>query len=151
MVRIIPPTDGAITFGDFSFEDMAKITLDAIGDGVLVVDPKGDLIYLNRVAEKPTGWSREEALGRPVEQIFFIFDGVTRERAKSPAQRAISEGRIVDLALGSVLVRRDGSDIAIEDSASPIRNRFGEIAGAVIVFHDARQSGAAMEKMNHLA
>lgn len=88
MARTIPPTDGTITFGDFSFEDMAKITLDATGDGVLVVDPKGDLIYLNRVAEKLTGWSREEALGRPVEQIFFIFDGVTRERAKSPAQRA---------------------------------------------------------------
>lgn len=151
MPRTFPPADGEITYSDFSFEDMAKITLDAIGDGVLVVDPKGDLIYLNRVAEKLTGWSSEEALGRPVEQIFFIFDGVTRERAKSPAQRAINEGRIVELALGSVLVRRDGSDIAIEDSASPIRNRFGEIAGAVIIFHDARQSGVAMEKMNHLA
>lgn len=143
--------DGTTSFGDFSFEDMAQITLDAIGDGVLVVDPKGILIYLNRVAEKLTGWSREEALGRPVEQVFFIFDGITRERAKSPAQRAINEGRIVELALGSVLIRRDGSDVAIEDSASPIRNRCGEIAGAVIVFHDASQSGAEMEKMNHLA
>ncbi len=151
MAKTFSPADGTTSFDDFSFEDMAKITLDAIGDAVLVVDPKGSLIYLNRVAEKMTGWSREEALGRPIEQIFFIFDGVTRERAKSPAQRAINEGRIVGLALGSVLVRRDGSDLAIEDSAAPIRNRCGEIAGAVIVFHDARQSGAAMEKMNHLA
>lgn len=151
MPKTLPPANSATVFADFSFEDMAKITLDAIGDAVLVVDPKGRLIYLNRVAEKLTGWSREEALGRPVEQIFFIFDGITRERAKSPAQRAIREGRTVELALGSVLVRRDGSDMAIEDSAAPIRNSLGEIAGAVIVFHDARQSGAALEKMHHLA
>ncbi|MBL3558399.1 MULTISPECIES: diguanylate cyclase domain-containing protein [Marinobacter] len=151
MPETLPPANSATVFADFSFEDMAKITLDAIGDAVLVVDPKGRLIYLNRVAEKLTGWCREEALGRPVEQIFFIFDGITRERAKSPAQRAIREGRTVELALGSVLVRRDGSDMAIEDSAAPIRNSLGEIAGAVIVFHDARQSGAALEKMHHLA
>lgn len=149
----VPPANGLSrsTFGDFSFEDMAQITLEAIGDAVLVVDPKGKLIYLNKVAETLTGWSRAEALGRPVEQVFFIFDGVTRERAKSPAQRAIDEGRIVGLALGSVLIRRDGSDMAIEDSAAPIRNRLGEIAGAVIVFHDARQSGDVIQKMSHHA
>lgn len=151
MSNTFPPADGATSSADFSFEEMAKITLDAIGDAVLVVDLKGRLIYLNKVAEKLTGWSREEALGRSVEQIFFIFDGVTRERAKSPAERAINEGLAVELALGSVLVRRDGSDMAIEDSATPIRNRLGEIAGAVIVFHDASRSGAAMKKLNHLA
>lgn len=138
-------------FGDVSFEDMAQITLDAIGDGVLVVDPVGRLIYLNKVAETMTGWSREEAFGRPVEQVFFIFDGKTRERALNPAQRAINEGRIVELALGSVLIRRDGADIAIEDSAAPIYNRHGELAGAVIVFHDASQSGSEMERMSHHA
>lgn len=139
------------SFGNFSFEAMAQITLDAIGDAVLVVDSKGTLIYLNKVAETLTGWLRKEAIGRPVEQVFFIFDGITRERAKSPAQRAINEGRTVELALGSVLIRRDGSDMAIEDSAAPIRNHLGEIAGAVIVFHDARQSGAVMQEMSHNA
>lgn len=138
-------------FGDFSFEDMAQITLDAIGDAVLVVDPRGKLIYLNRVAETMTGWSSEKAVGRPVEQVFFIFDGDTRERAKSPGQRAIDEGQIVELALGSVLVRFDGTTIPIEDSAAPIRNRNGDVAGAVIVFHSASQSGSEIEKMNHLA
>lgn len=143
-----PPTD---SFGDISFQDMAQITLDAIGDAVLVVDPKGKLIYLNKVAETMTGWTRQEALGRQVEQVFFIFDGTTRERALCPAQRAISEDQIVELALGSVLIRRDGADIAIEDSAAPIHNRHGRTAGAVIVFHDARQSGSEIQKMNHLA
>lgn len=138
-------------FGDICFEDMALITLDAIGDGVLVVDNAGKLIYLNKVAEKMTGWSREEALGRLVEQVFFIFDGETRERAVSPAQRAIDEGQIVELALGSVLIQRDGEVLAIEDSAAPIRDRNGKTAGAVIVFHDARQSGEAIQKMSYHA
>ncbi|MEX2516255.1 MAG: diguanylate cyclase [Gammaproteobacteria bacterium] len=138
-------------FGDVSFEDMAQITLDAIGDAVLVVDLKGKLVYLNKVAEMMTGWSSELALGRPVEEVFLIIDGTTRQRAVSPSQRAISEDRIVELALGSILVRRDGTDMAIEDSAAPIPDRFGKVAGAVIVFHDARQSRLEMQKMDHLA
>src|SRR5690606_4759572 len=101
------PSMGA--FGDLSFEDMAQITLDAIGDAVLVVNPEGRVIYLNKVAETLTGWSGDEALGRLGEDVFFILDGVTRKRAVSPAQRAMSEGRIVELALGSVLIRSDGT------------------------------------------
>lgn len=138
-------------FGDVSFEAMAQITLDAIGDAVLVVDPKGKVIYLNKVAETMTGWPSELALGRPVEEVFFIIDGTSRQRGASPSQRAINEDRIVELTLGSVLIRRDGTDIAIEDSAAPIPNRLGKVAGAVIVFHDARQSRFEMQKMSHLA
>lgn len=137
--------------GNVSFEDMAQITLDAIGDAVLVVDPNSKVIYLNRVAEKLTGWPSKEALGRTVEEIFFVVDGVSRERTISPAHRALIEERTVELALGSILIRRDGTDLAIEDSAAPIRNRAGQMAGAVIVFHDARQSDAMMERMSHLA
>lgn len=139
------------SFGDVSFEDMAKITLDSIGDAVLVVDPEANVIYLNRVAETMTGWSRKEALGRPVDEVFCIINGTTQEPAISPAQRAISEERTVELALGSVLIRRDGTDVAIEDSAAPIRNRKGGIAGAVIVFHDASQSGSVIKEMSHRA
>lgn len=139
------------SFRSFSFEDMALITLDAIGDAVLVVDTAGKLIYLNKMAEKMTGWTRAEALGRFVEQVFFIFDGTTRERAPNPAQRALQQNRTVELALGSVLVRRDGEIIAIEDSAAPILDRNGKSTGAVIVFHDARQSGSAIQKMSYHA
>lgn len=138
-------------FADISFEDMAQITLDAIGDAVLVVDPQGKVIYLNKVAERMTGWSSEAAIGRPVEDVFHIIDGTTRLRAASPSQRAIKEGRIVALALGSVLIRRDGTGIAIEDSAAPIHNNQGEVAGAVIVFHDSRLSQFEIQKMSHLA
>jgi diguanylate cyclase (GGDEF)-like protein/PAS domain S-box-containing protein len=130
---------------------MAQITLDAIGDAVLVVNRQDQVIYLNKVAEEMTGWSKPLALGRPVDEVFSIIDGLSRQRGTGPSQRAITEGRTVELALGSVLIRRDGTGIAIEDSAAPIRNRHGNVAGAVIVFHDARQSQFEMQKMSHLA
>lgn len=152
-VRDAPAVDESsrVAFGDFSFEDMAQITLDSIGDAVLVVDPKGTVIYLNKVAETLTGWSSEMALGQAVDEVFRIVDGTTRQRAMSPSRQAIGEDRIVGLALGSVLIRRDGTDLAIEDSAAPIHNSLGTLAGAVIVFHHARQSETAIQEMSHLA
>lgn len=137
--------------GTLSFEDIAHITLDAIGDGVLVVDMSGNVIYINKVAEKLTGWPSEEALGHKVEDIFYVINGETRERVASPSKRAIDQGKTVELALGSILIRYDGTDMAIEDSAAPIRNHENQVAGAVIVFHDARQSGTVMQEMNHQA
>lgn len=142
---------GQSAFGDMSFGDMAQITLNAIGDGVLVADPDGNVIYMNRVAERLTGWPSAEALGKSVEDIFFIVDGATRERMVSPSRRAMNQDRIVELELGSILIRQDGTDLAIEDSAAPILNRLGRIVGAVIVFHDARESRTITEKMSHHA
>lgn len=137
--------------GDVSFEDMAQITLNAIGDAVLVVNPQGTVIYLNKVAETFTGWPEPDELGRSVEEVFFIIDGISRQRRASPAQRAMDEARIVELALGSVLIRRDGSEMEVEDSAAPIHDCLGTMTGAVIVFHDASQSKSVTKKMSHLA
>lgn len=142
---------GHTAFGDMSFGDMAQITLNAIGDAVLVADPAGRVIYMNKVAETLTGWSSAESLGKPVEDIFFIVDGSTRERMVSPSKRAMSQDRIVELELGSILIRHDGTDLAIEDSAAPILNRLGRTVGAVIVFHDARESRTVTEMMSHHA
>jgi diguanylate cyclase (GGDEF)-like protein/PAS domain S-box-containing protein len=139
------------TFGDLSFDNMAQITLDAIGDAVLVVNPQGTVIYLNKVAETMTGWSQTFAIGRPVGEVFRLIDSTSRQRLLPPSQRAINENRIVDLALGSVLVRHDGSEIPIEDSAAPIRNAQGKISGAVIIFHGAEKSQSHIEKMSYLA
>lgn len=138
-------------FGDISFEEMARITLDAIGDGVLVVNPEGTVIYLNKVAETLTGWPSQQAVGSPVEEVFCVLDGKTREPAASPSLRAISQNQIVELAMGSVLIRRDGSELEVEDSAAPIVNREGKIAGAVIVFHDSRQSFTEINRISLLA
>lgn len=136
-------------FGADSFNDIALTTLDAINQAVLVIDPEGVVVYLNNVAEGLTGWSREEAKGRSVEQVFFIFDDTIGAVEQNPARRAINEDRPVKLALGRVLMRRDGASVAIEDSATPIHDRHGTTTGAVIVFHDARHSRSALRKMSH--
>lgn len=135
----------------FEEKERAQVTLNSIGDAVIAADLRGDVTYLNLVAETMTGWSYEDALGRPLPEVFNIIDGTTRKAAANPAQRAIEQDRTVGLAADCVLVRRDGHESAIEDSAAPIHNRDGRVAGAVIVFHDASQSRAMALKMAYLA
>ncbi len=135
----------------FEERERAQVTLNSIGDAVLSTDLQGKVTYLNLVAEKMTGWSCAAAVGKPLEEVFNIIDGMTRQVAANLAQRAIKENRTVGLAADSVLIRRDGFELAIEDSAAPIHNRDGQDAGAVIVFHDVSKSRAMALKMAHLA
>jgi diguanylate cyclase (GGDEF)-like protein/PAS domain S-box-containing protein len=135
----------------FAEKERAQVTLDSIGDAVLVTDLAGAVTYLNLEAENLTGWSREDALGQPLGTVFKIFDGASRNAAPNPAQRAIAEDRTVDLAIGCVLLRRDGTELGIEDSAAPIHDRDGAVTGAVIVFHDVARSRLMSERMAHLA
>jgi diguanylate cyclase (GGDEF)-like protein/PAS domain S-box-containing protein len=132
-------------------KERAQVTLNSIGDAVVTTDPAGKVSYLNVVAERMTGWSREDALGQPLADVFRIIDGTTREVAMNPAQRAIAENRTVGLAANCVLIRRDGVEFAIEDSAAPIHDRAGRVTGAVIVFHDVSESRAMAEKMAYQA
>ena len=135
----------------FAEKERAQVTLNSIGDAVLTTNLPGNVTYLNQVAELMTGWSRELAVGRPLTEVFRIIDGVTRESAPNPAERAIRENRTVGLAADSILLCRDGGELAIEDSAAPIHNRDGQVAGAVIVFHDVSESRAMAQKMAYLA
>jgi len=135
----------------FEEKERAQVTLNSIGDAVLATDLHGNVTYLNMVAEAMTGWPQEEALGRPLSEVFKIITGSTRQTAANPAQRAIAENSTVGLAIDCVLVRRDGVEAAIEDSAAPIHNRDGGVAGAVLVFHDVSESRAMALKMSHLA
>lgn len=135
----------------FDERERAQVTLNSIGDAVLTTDRDGKVTYLNLVAETMTGWTWKEAMGRPLPDVFRIIDGTTRQIASNPAQRAIKEDRTVGLASDCVLIRRDGFEFAIEDSAAPIHNRDGKDAGAVIVFHDVTKSRAMALKMAHLA
>jgi len=135
----------------FEEKERAQVTLNSIGDAVLTTDLLGKVTYLNLVAEKMTGWSHEEALGRPIAEVFNIVDGTTRLAAANPMLRAIGENMAVGLATNSVLIRRDGSESAIEDSAAPIHNLDGQVTGAVIVCHDVTESRAMALEMAHLA
>ncbi|TVO53490.1 EAL domain-containing protein [Denitromonas halophila] len=135
----------------FTERERAQVTLNSIGDAVLSTNMLGNVTYLNSAAETMTGWPLADALGRPLAEVFRIVDGTTRQIAPNPAQRAISEDRTVGLAANCLLIRRDGTESAIEDSAAPIHNRDGQVAGAVIVFHDVSKSQAATIKLAHLA
>jgi diguanylate cyclase (GGDEF)-like protein/PAS domain S-box-containing protein len=135
----------------YSERARAQVTLDSIGDAVLVTDLAGTVTYLNQEAENLTGWSSEEALGQALETVFQIIDGASRTAAPNPALRAIIEDRTVGLAIGCVLVRRDGTEMGIEDSAAPIHDRDGAVTGAVIVFHDVARSRLMSEQMAHRA
>jgi diguanylate cyclase (GGDEF)-like protein/PAS domain S-box-containing protein len=135
------------------FEEMARarVTLDSIGDAVLSTDLSGNVTYLNRVAEKMTGWAQGEASGRPLGQIFKIIDGVTRETAPDPMEAAIRQNRAVGLAKNCVLIRRDGQESNIEDAAAPICDSTGDVTGAVIVFRGVDAARAKSLEMSHLA
>ena len=129
----------------------ANATLDSIGDAVLSTDLTGAVIYLNPAAEALTGWSREAAIGRPLGEVFHIIDRETRAIARDPLRLALDRNQTVGLTPNCVLVRRDGHESAIEDSAAPIHDHQGRVTGAVIVFRDV---GAAIEmsrQMAHLA
>src|ERR1700694_534084 len=135
----------------FIEKERASVTLNSIGDAVLSTDILGNVTYLNVVAEKFTGWTCAEALGRPLHEVFHIIDGMTRIPASDPMEAAIRENKTVKLTLDCILIRRDGSESSIEDSAAPIHDRKGMVTGAVVVFHDVTDSRAITEEMSHLA
>ena len=132
-------------------KERAQVTLQSIGDAVITTDAMGNVEYLNPVAEEITGWKNAEAKGMPLLEVFRIIDETSGDIAENPVSRCIREGRIVGLANHTVLIHRDGRKIAIEDSASPIKNRAGEIIGAILVFHDVSEKRILLEQMTHQA
>jgi len=132
-------------------KERAVVTLNSIGDAVLCTDISGNITYLNLVAETMTGWRREEAIGKPLAEVFRIVDGATHDTARDPMEMAVEQNRTVGLTANCVLIRRDGFESAIEDSAAPIHDRVGRVTGAVIVFHDVSAARAMSVKMTHSA
>jgi PAS domain S-box-containing protein len=96
-----------------------------------------------------TGWQREEAIGKPLAEVFRIIDGPTRKPARDPMEMAVEQDRTVGLTVNCVLIRRDGFESTIEDSAAPIHDRAGRVIGAVIVFHDVSAARAMSLQMTH--
>jgi len=138
--------------GDDRGTEHAEDTLDSIADAILSSDNAGNVTYLNSAAEAMTGWSCSEAKGRSLGEVLQIVDGSTREPLlRNPMLLAMERDTSVALAANSVLVRRDGFEVAIEDSTAPIHGRDGRIIGAVIVLHDVTQVRANALKMSHLA
>jgi PAS domain S-box-containing protein len=116
--------------------EIFRITLRSIGDAVITTDINGGITYINEVAESLTGWSLQEALGEPLERVFHIVNEATRQPVENPATRALREGVVVGLANHTVLIKKDGAECPIDDSAAPIRDEHGHVSGCVLIFRD---------------
>ena len=114
----------------------AQVTLASIGDAVITTDAEGRISFLNAVAVRLTGWMLEEAVGRPLAEIFHIINEATRMRVENPVELVLLHGKTVSLANHTVLISRDGNEYCIEDSAAPIRLPDSTLIGCVLVFHD---------------
>jgi diguanylate cyclase (GGDEF)-like protein/PAS domain S-box-containing protein len=135
----------------YAEKERAVVTLNSIGDAVLCTNISGRITYLNAVAEEMTGWPLIEAIGKPLAEVFRIIDEATRQTARDPMQMAVEQNKTVGLTANCVLIRRDGFESAIEDSAAPIHDRSGRVIGAVIVFHDVSAARAMALEMTHTA
>jgi PAS domain S-box-containing protein len=129
-------------------EERYRVTLASIGDGVIVTDTVGRVTFLNGVAEALTGWPLHEAAGRPLGEVFSVLDEASRRPAENPVERVLRTGAVVGLANHSVLRARDGGERPIDDSAAPVRNDKGVLAGVVLVFRDvtAKRRAEAEQK-----
>lgn len=113
-----------------------EVTLASVGDAVIATDVSSSVTFINSVAEELTGWRREEAWGKPAHDIFNIVNEQTRARVESPVSEVLSRNVIVGLANHTILIAKDGTERAIDDSGAPIRDSRGAVVGVVLVFRD---------------
>lgn len=116
--------------------DLLSTTLASIGDCVIVTDVEGRITFMNDIAAAVTGWTGDEVRNRPLREIFRIVNEQTRVPAEDPVEKVIRTGVIVGLANHTVLIRKDGSEVPIDDSGAPIRSPGGKLEGVVLVFRD---------------
>jgi len=139
------------TIGDQYPREWLHVTLLSIGDAVIATDRRGDVSFLNPVAAALTGWTQEEAQGRPLDDVFQIINQDTRLPVESPVTRALREGAVVGLANHTLLLARDGTERAIDDSAAPIRDPEGAVIGVVLIFRDVTSHRRAEREAARLA
>lgn len=129
----------------------AHAIIDFIGDAVVSTDTEARITYINTAAETLTGFTRKEAVGRPLQDIFRVIDVTTREPRQNLAREVMNTGCTIPLHNSALLITRDGNELAIEDAAKPLHNSNGEIVGAIIKFHDSRYSAVTTARQAYLA
>lgn len=128
-----------------------RVTMQSIGDAVITTDLKGNVDYLNPIAESLTGWQLADAQGMPVSTVFNIINENTRERCINPVSICLDENRPAGLANNTVLISKDGTEYGIEDSATPIKDDSNNTFGAVLVFHDVTAQRKMASEMAYRA
>ena len=131
-------------------KERLAVTLRSIGDGVIVTDISGNITLLNKVSEHLTGWSNEEAKGKPLTEVFNIINETTRVKCENPVEKVLKTGIVVGLANHTALIKKDGTEIIIADSAAPIRDRQSKTIGIVLVFRDITAQYRMEQEMQKL-
>src|SRR6202035_4493926 len=135
----------------FDEKERAQVTLNSIGDAVICTDISGKITFLNLVAKRMTGWSSQQAIGRPMPEVFQVYNAANREMIPNPMHLAVEQNRTMSLPLDCILIRRDRVEVPIEDSAASMHNREGIVTGAVIVFRDVSEARAMTLQVTHTA
>jgi len=128
-----------------------RVTLESIGDAVIATDTVGRVTFMNQMAVGLTGWNADEAAGVPVQKVFRILNEYTREVVADPVSKVLQSGMTVALANHTVLIRKEGGELPIDDSAAPILDNTGRLFGVVLVFRDIserKQNEEALRKVN---
>ena len=126
-------------------EERFRTTLYSTGDAIITTDVSGCITHLNRSAEVLTGWTEDEAKGKPIKEVFVIFNEDTMQEVESPVEKVLSTEMVVMLSNHTILKSKDGKEIPIGDSGAPIKNEKGEIKGVVLVFRDQSKERAAQK------
>ncbi|MBD1808479.1 EAL domain-containing protein [Microcoleus sp. FACHB-SPT15] len=132
----------------FQEKEQAQVTLQSIGDAVITTNHLGLLEYLNPVASALTGWSQQEASGKPMSEIVRMVNETTHELIESPVETAMREGKPVCLDKPTLLISREGHELAVDDSAAPLRASDGQIIGAVLVLRDVTQERSTERQLS---
>jgi diguanylate cyclase (GGDEF)-like protein/PAS domain S-box-containing protein len=148
---VVMPNDPLSSDASVLAERRAEVAMNAVCDAVITSDAAGHVTFLNRAAERLTGWSCADAAGRPVAEVLRLVDVWTREPAPDPAQLAVESSHACPLAVNCAVVRRDGHESAIEHTAAPVYDSSGRAIGAVVVFRDVTASRAMSVEIAHLA
>ena len=128
-------------------EEYLSTTLNSIGDAVITTDTHGRVVRMNPIAEKLTGIKLSEARNQPLESVFDIINQKTRRKVENPVEKVLEKGTIVGLANHTVLISKDGKEYFIDDSAAPIMDANGVVAGVVLIFRDITEKYIAEEKL----
>lgn len=128
-----------------------KATLSSVGDAVIATNTNAEVLLLNAAAEELSGWTREDASGKPCSEVLRLIDAKSRQRVDDPATCAMRYGSVIRLAPDTVLIRRDGQERYVDDSAAPITDETGETLGAVVILVDATDRAEARNRLQDLA
>lgn len=135
----------------FAEKEQLRITIDSIADAVISTDKNANIVYMNPVAQRLTGWSQTAAKGRHIEEVMKLVDATTKASSINPLVVALNENRPVAMALNTQLISKQGIEHRVEDSAAPILDKNHNQCGAVMVFQDVSEALAMSMQMTYLS